>query len=119
MLFRSLQDSERHYKHLLESITDYTYAVQLRDGAVVATTHSPTCISVTGYTAEQFQADPELWLRMVQPDDQPAVVEQAARVTRGEMPPALDHRISTRGGEARWVRNTVVPRRDEDGNVRG
>lgn len=117
---QALQDSERHYKHLLESITDYTYAVQLCDGvAAAATTHSPTCLSVTGYTAEEFQADSELWLRMVHPDDQRAVVEQAARVTRGEMPPALDHRISTRSGEARWVRNTVVPRRDEDGNVRG
>ena len=107
---QALQDSERHYRHLLESITDYTYAVQLRDGVAVATTHSPTCISVTGYTAEQFQADPALWLRMVHPDDQPVVLEQAARVTSGEMPPPLDHRISTRHGEARWVRNTVVPR---------
>lgn len=114
---QTLQNSERHYKHLLESITDYTYVVTLRDGKAVATTHSPTCVSVTGYSAEQYQSDPGLWLRMVQPDDQAAVVNQAERATRGEMPPALDHRIRHKNGEQRWVRNTVVPRRDEDGTI--
>lgn len=114
---QALQDSERHYKHLLESITDYTYAVKLRDGVAIETIHSPTCLSVTGYTAEQFQAEPELWLRMVHPEDQDAVVEQAERVRRGEMPPSLDHRLLHKNGNLRWVRNTVVPRRDEQGNV--
>ena len=113
----ALQNSERHYRHLLESITDYTYAVKLRDGVAVETKHSPTCVSVTGYTAEEFQAEPELWLRMVHPDDRGAVVKQAGRVSRGEMPPALDHRLIHKNGEMRWARNTVVPRRDEHGNV--
>jgi len=114
---QALQDSERHYRHLLESITDYTYAVKLRDGVAVETKHSATCVSVTGYTAEEFQADPELWLRMVHPDDRAAVLEQAARVSRGEMPPSLDHRLIHKSGQMRWARNTVVPRRDENGNV--
>ena len=113
---RALQESERHYKHLLESITDYTYAVKLRDGVVVETIHSPTCVSLTGYTAEQYQADPELWLRMVHPDDQAAVLDQARQVAQGETPP-LEHRLLHRNNEVRWVRNTVVPRRDEEGHV--
>ena len=114
---QALQESERHYKYLLESITDYTYAVKLRDGQAVSTTHSPTCASVTGYMPEEYQADPGLWLRMVHPDDQSAVVKQAERATRGEMPGGLDHRITHKNGQQRWVRNTVVPLRDEDGNV--
>ncbi|HTD65016.1 MAG TPA: PAS domain S-box protein [Candidatus Limnocylindria bacterium] len=114
---QALQDSEQHYRHLLESITDYTYAVKLRDGVAVETKHSPTCVSVTGYTAEQYQEDPELWLRMVHPDDQAAVVEQAKRVSSGETPVALDHRLRHKNGDLRWVRNTVVPRRDEGGSA--
>ena len=114
---QALQESERHYRHLLESITDYTYAVKLREGVAVETTHSPTCISVTGYTAEQYQEDPGLWLRMVHPEDRAAVLEQAVRVTGGETPVALDHRLQHKAGNLRWVRNTVVPRRDESGAV--
>ncbi len=114
---QALQDSERHYKHLLESITDYTYVVKLRDGQAVETTHSAACLSVTGYTPEQYRADTGLWLRMVHPDDRRAVVEQAERVSGGEAPPPLDHRLMHKNGEQRWMRNTVVPRRDEDGHV--
>ena len=114
---QALADSERHYRHLLESITDYTYVVKLAEGEVISTTHSPTCVSVTGYTAEQYQTEPRLWLRMVHREDQVAVSEQAARVRRGETPPPLEHRLFHKDGELRWVRNTVVPRRDEHGNV--
>ena len=113
---QALQESERHYKHLLESITDYTYAVKLRDGVVVETIHSPTCVSLTGYTAEQYRADPELWLRMVHPEDQAAVLEQARLVCQGETPP-IEHRLIDKHEQVRWVRNTVVPRRNEEGQV--
>jgi PAS domain S-box-containing protein len=113
----ALIESEAHYKHLLESITDYTYAVKFREGGVVETTHSPSCISVTGYTPEEYAADPELWLRMVHPDDQRAVIEQGERIRRGEAPAPLEHRLFHRGGALRWVRNTMVPRRDENGTV--
>ncbi|HWN95265.1 MAG TPA: response regulator, partial [Methylomirabilota bacterium] len=89
----ALFESERHYRHLLESITDYTYIVKLRDGEVVETTHSPTCASVTGYEPEQYQVEPRLWLRMVHREDQSAVVEQAQRVSRGESPPPIEHRL--------------------------
>jgi PAS domain S-box-containing protein len=112
-----LAESERHYRHLLKSITDYTYVVKLCDGNVVETIYSPSSVAVTGYTAEQYQADPGLWLRMVHHEDQPGVIVQAQRVMRGEAPPAIEHRLFHKNGEMRWVRNTVVPRRDEQGNV--
>ncbi len=113
----ALMESERHYKHLLEAITDYTYHVALRDGMVTGTTHSPTCMSVTGYTPAEYKADTTLWLRMVHLDDQAAVLEQAARARTGEFLPPLEHRILHRDGGVHWVRNTVVPQRDEDGHV--
>jgi len=112
-----LSESERHYRHLLESITDYTYAVKLKEGEIVELTHSPSCVSVTGYTAEQYHAEPRLWLRMVHREDQQAVTEQGARARQGEIQPPLEHRLFHKNGELRWVRHTVVPRRDEHGNV--
>ncbi len=113
----ALMESEAHYRHLLAAITDYTYRVELRDGEVVSTTHSATCLGVTGYAPSEYDADPGLWLRMVFPEDHPAVLDQAARVRRGEIMRPLEHRILHRDGALRWVRNTVVPQRDEDGKV--
>jgi PAS domain S-box-containing protein len=112
-----LADREKHYRHLLQSITDYTYEVKLADGRPIETVYSPWCVSTTGYTAENYEADPRLWLRMVHREDQPAVVEQAQKAATGETPPPLEHRFFHRDGELRWARNTVIPRRDEMGNV--
>src|SRR3954468_17065540 len=87
----ALQESEKHYRHLLEATTDYTYRVTLVDGVAVKTEHSLTCASVTGYTPADYDADPRLWLRMVHPDDEEMVIEQARRVSSGETLPPLEH----------------------------
>lgn len=115
----ALQRSERHYRRLLEAITDYIYRVSVRDGRAAQTEHSPTCIAVTGYTPEDYQTDTELWLRMVHPEDQADVVQQAERAARGEAVPPIEHRILHRDGSLRWVRNTVVPHFNEGGELLG
>src|SRR5258706_247278 len=114
---QALQESERHYKHLLESITDYTYTVQVDKGVPNRTVHSPTCVSITGYTPEEYERDPELWFRMIHPSDRPAVIEQSAQVLKGQTPPPLEHRLLHKSGQVRWVRNTVVPARDQQGRL--
>lgn len=114
---RALQESEAHYKHLLESITDYTYTVAIEAGRAVQSVHGPGCVAVTGYSPTDYAAQSDLWYRMVHEADRPAVVEQAARVTHGETPPPIEHRIIHKNGSVRWVRNTVVPRRDRAGQL--
>jgi PAS domain S-box-containing protein len=114
---RALQESERHYRHLLESITDYTYTVQIEKSVPNRTVHSPTCVSITGYTPEEYESDPDLWFEMIHPSDRPAVIGQAAEVLRGAMPPPLEHRIIHKTGHVRWVRNTVVSGRDQNGQL--
>jgi len=115
---QALQESERHYKHLLESTTDYTYTVHLNDkGQPKHTVHSPTCVSITGYTPEEYDEDPDLWLRMIDSADREAVIDQARQVSRGEMPLPLEHRLIHKNGHTRWVRNTVVPGRDQHGKL--
>jgi PAS domain S-box-containing protein len=116
---RALQESERHYKWLLEAITDHTYFVKLREGVAVETIHQPTCEGITGWTAAQFAAQPGLWLQAVHPEDRDAFMEQATTACRGERPRTLEHRIVHKNGSLRWMRNTVLPRRDDDGNVIG
>lgn len=110
---RALRESEARYKRLIDSVTDYIYTVRVEDGHPVATVHGPGCVAVTGYTSEEYQADPYLWYRMVYAQDRDAVTEQAARVIAGETTAPLEHRIVHRDGFIRWVRNTSVPYYDE------
>jgi PAS domain S-box-containing protein len=112
-----LAKSERLYRFLFQSVTDYFYTVEVRGGCAIKTVHSPGCASVTGYTPEDFATDPMLWIKMVVPEDRPAVEEQARLALLGQTPAPLEHRIVTKGGERRWIRNTVVVRRDDQARV--
>ena len=113
----ALRKSEGRYKRLLDSVTDYIYTVEVEDGRPVATAHGPGCAAVTGYTSEDYRADPYLWHRMVYTDDRGIVTEHAAGVIAGKSATALEHRIVHRDGSVRWVRNTPVPHYDEQNRL--
>ncbi len=113
------RQSEQRYRELLASVTDYIYSVHLDNGAVVGTSHGPGCLAVTGYQPEEYARDPDLWHRMVHPDDTAAVVANAAEMTRGKVPPRIEHRIFHRDGSIRWVRNQRVPRYNAGGELAG
>jgi diguanylate cyclase (GGDEF)-like protein/PAS domain S-box-containing protein len=113
----ALRESERRYRRITEAITDYIYTVRIESGRAVETRHGAGCLAVTGYTEEEFAADPYLWIRMVATEDRSAVQDHARQVlARGDIP-ALEHRIIRKDGMTRWVRNTPVLRRNNHGNV--
>jgi PAS domain S-box-containing protein len=112
-------ESEQRYKRLLDSVTDYVYSVTVEDGQAVSTVHGPGCEAVTGYTSEEFEGDQTLWYRMIFEEDRPAVLAQADRISSGELPPPLEHRIIHKDGSVRWIRNTPVPRKNEAGTLIG
>jgi PAS domain S-box-containing protein len=115
----ALFQSEQRYKELLESITDYTYSVEIQNGCPVKTVHGPGCESVTGYTPADYSTDSRLWLQMVYPDDQKIVEQCGNALHAGKEAPALEHRIVHKNGSIRWVRNTYVLKLDENGKVTG
>ncbi len=114
---KALHQSKQRYKRLLESVTDYIYTVKVEDSRPVATALGPGCEAVTGYTLEEYEADPHLWHQMIHETDRPAVTEQAVRLLAGETIPPLEHRIIHKSGHSRWVRNTPVPRYDNQGRL--
>jgi len=114
---QAVKETDRRYQRLLGSVTDYVFSVTVDEGRALATSHGPGCEAVTGFTPGEFEDDPHLWFRMVYDEDRPAVTERAEQILRGEAPPALEHRIIRKDGSVRWIRNTVVPRKDERGRL--
>jgi len=112
-------ESEERYRRLLASVTDYVYSVTIEDGRAVSTTHGPGCEAVTGYTTEEFEVDQSLWYKMIFEEDRSAVLAQVNRILSGELPPPLEHRITRKDGSLRWIRNTAVPRKNEQGVLLG
>lgn len=104
------------YQNLINYLTDYIYTVIIKNGAAVETYHGPGCISVTGYSSEDYQKDPDLWYRMVHEKDSEKVVEQARLALAGEEVSPIEHRIIHRDGSIRWVKNKIVVTKDAGGN---
>jgi PAS domain S-box-containing protein len=106
---------EHRYEKLISYLTDYIYTVAIEDGQAVSTVHGPGCISVTGYSSEDYKHDPELWYRMVHGRDREKVLQQAQDALAGDEVKPLEHRIIHRDGSVRWIRNSIVITKDERG----
>jgi PAS domain S-box-containing protein len=70
---------------------------------------------VTGFSAEEYAADPTLWSRMIHPEDLPSVVAAAQRVQQSNSTETFEHRIQHKDGTVRWVQTTLVPLVGPDG----
>jgi PAS domain S-box-containing protein len=109
-------DITSRYQNLINYLTDYIYTVKIEEGVAVETLHGPGCISVTGYSSENYIKDPELWYRMVHDEDREKVLEQAKLALLGNEVQPIEHRIVHRDGTIRWVKNQIVVTKDNDGN---
>jgi PAS domain S-box-containing protein len=114
-----LRISEERYRRITDIILDYIYSVKIENGQVTETIHTPGCFRVTGYTPEEFTADPYLWYKMVHDDDKPAVSAVLKEIFEGESVVSFSHRIVKRDGKSGWVKSTIVARKNERGTLLG
>lgn len=114
---RALRESEDRYRRISEAVTDYIFTVRVDNGQPAETYHGPNCEAVTGYSAEEFNSDPFLWIRMVPAKDQDVVRAQAVEILSGDDPKPIEHRIIRKDGQVRWVSNSLVSGYDGQGNL--
>lgn len=113
----ALRESEERYHRITKAITDYIFTVRFDNGRPVETIHGDCSIAVTGYSPQEFRADPNLWINMVHPDDRQRVREQTSQCTSAEKVAPLEHRIINKHGDMRWVKSTLVPHFDINGKL--
>jgi PAS domain S-box-containing protein len=114
---RRHEEWERRYRRLEEAVSDYVYRIEFKDGVPQRTTHGCGCIEITGYAPEDFQAESDLWIRMVVEEDRPLVLEHARKIAAGDRPEPMEHRIRRKDGRIRWVRNLSVSHWDQEGKA--
>lgn len=96
-------------EQLLQVAKIYVYTVCYDSGCVVTTRHSSGCKAVTGYTQQDYERDPALWISMVHPDDKEEVCRKVIAAEHSSKATRIEHRIVHRDGTLRWVRNTIIP----------
>jgi PAS domain S-box-containing protein len=72
---------------------------------------SPYLETALGYSAEEWAADPELFVRVLHPDDREWVLADQARTTKTGEAARLEYRMIARDGSVRWFldQSAAVP----------
>ncbi len=107
------QESECRYQMLRAAVADYYYHVQIDQGRGLRKRHSPACEKITGYQPEEYVADSELWIRIVDEQDRPLIQQQLDIALSGGHPQAIEYRIRCKNGNLRWIRKRIVPYYDD------
>lgn len=116
VLLETLNECIEHYSQLM-SVNSYTYTTYLEEAKPVWTDRSHGCLAVTGYGCHDFVKDHFLWLSMVLPEHRPMVKEHITKVAVGDELTPIEFKIRKKDGNIVWVRDTVIPQRNEDGTV--
>jgi diguanylate cyclase (GGDEF)-like protein/PAS domain S-box-containing protein len=110
----AIEEAERRYRTLVERLPVVTYSAEL--GPAGRWTYvSPQIEHMTGYTAEEWMADPELWFRRLHPSDRDAVERAEAVVERDGGRLDIEYRLLARSGDIVWVRDEGVTTPAHDG----
>ncbi len=103
------------YRRLVERLPAIVYASELGENGRWRYV-SPQVEEILGYTPEEWLADPELWARLLHPDDRERALSQESRQTIGTRnPPPVDYRMITRDGRTVWILDEAVLEPDQTG----
>ncbi len=106
--------AERRYRSLVETLPAVVYVDRLDERASNVYT-SPYSERLLGYSSEDWNADPDLWVKILHPDDRDrAMAAQIEHVETGE-PYDQVYRLVARDGRIVWVRDMAVVVHDDDG----
>ena len=109
----ALADAEERYRGLVEQIPAVVYA----DDGNVTTYVNPQIEHILGVTPQAYRDDPNMWIRMVHPDDRETVESQSQAFIDGVGGDLADYRMVRPDGGIVWVRDRAYAHRDDDGRV--
>ncbi|HWN22555.1 MAG TPA: PAS domain S-box protein [Gaiellaceae bacterium] len=106
------------FRSIVEQLPLVVYVDEL-DERSSALYVSPLIERLLGYTAEEWLADPDLFVRCLHPDDRERVLADIARRNEsGNSTPVSDYRLIARDRSIVWVCDDEVVVRDADGKPR-
>jgi len=114
----SLSAEELH-REIADSTFDWEYWLDPQGNYLFL---SPSCERLTGYTREEFLADPGLAERLVHPDDTARFelhVERVHPAERQQEVSELELRIIARDGSERWINHRCMSMFDPHGHYLG
>ena len=97
-------ESEDRYRTLIEEIPALTY-VAFADDTGSRAYVSPQLLSMTGFNPSEWLAEPDMWARLLHPDDRDSVLRQFREACARGGIFASEYRLLDREGRVLWWRD--------------
>ena len=110
-----LREAEERYRYLVERLPTAVY-IDANDAVASAIYISPQYERLTGYSPHERLADPELWTRMLHPDDRDRVLAESDRVNDTGDPFDVEYRLRTKDERIVWVHDLAYQLEGQDGS---
>jgi diguanylate cyclase (GGDEF)-like protein/PAS domain S-box-containing protein len=95
---------EAQYQHLVEQLPLVVYVDELSDNAANIYT-SPQVEPLLGYTVEEWVSDPDLFVKVLHPDDRERVLAEVRRTNEALEPFVCEYRVIAKDGRIVWIRD--------------
>jgi two-component system, OmpR family, phosphate regulon sensor histidine kinase PhoR len=109
-----MHEAERRYRALVEALPVVTLISAPNDRSAVSYA-SPQVEQLLGYSPTEWQDDPQLFAKLLHPDDKDEVLAGATRKSSSSGPRTTEYRLLARGGGVVWVREEVATVRGPEG----
>jgi diguanylate cyclase (GGDEF)-like protein/PAS domain S-box-containing protein len=95
---------EAHYQRLVEQLPLVVYVDELNDKATNIYT-SPQVEPLLGYTVEEWVSDPDLFIKVLHPDDCERVRAELRQTSMSGKPFVSEYRVIAKDGRVVWIRD--------------
>ncbi len=112
----SLEESEKRYRIVADNTYDWEFWIN-PEGLVLY--NSPSCQRITGLTADEFERDPDLFYRIIHPEDLERFKQHRKKVMGEKMPGNIEYRIILPDAGTRYIGHVCQPVFDEKGQYLG
>lgn len=102
------------YRDLVERVPAVLY-VDASDGPSSALYMSPQTDAMLGYSRWEWLEDPELWVKVLHPEDRGRVLDEHDHTRKVGGPFEAEYRLIARDGSVVWVRDEAAPVGGENG----
>jgi PAS domain S-box-containing protein len=107
-----LRHSEERFRAFFDNVEDMIY-YQGMDGTLSMLNRASSLI--TGYPTAEFDKDPQLWRRIIHPDDVRDAEQFFRDYPKGVPYYEVTYRLRTRDGQTKWIESRMYGARNEAG----
>ena len=98
------RELEAHYQRLVEQLPLVVYVDELSDNSANIYT-SPQVEALLGYTVEEWVGDPDLFVKVLHPEDRERVLAEVHRTNESGERFVSEYRVLAKDGRVVWIRD--------------